>query len=106
MLGLGSTVAALALGRATGRYELGVSSPPAVHGRRHRWADAALLSGGALLALVLLPGALAPPLVLFGLAWALNGAGQALIAIPSTALLAAHTHDAERGRADAGRHDV
>ncbi|TAK23846.1 MAG: MFS transporter [Myxococcaceae bacterium] len=98
-LGLGSTVAAVALGRATGRYEGGASSAAGLHGRRHRWADAALLSGGALLALVLLPGALAPPFAVFFLGWALNGAGQALIAIPSTALLAAHTHDHERGRA-------
>lgn len=98
VLGLGSTVAAIALGRATGRYEGTVASPAVLHGRRHGWANAALLTGGALLALVLLPGMLAPPLWLFGLAWALNGAGQALIAIPSTALLAAHTLDAERGR--------
>lgn len=99
VLGLGSTVAAVALGRVTGRYESRATSPPAVHGRRHRWADAALVCGGALLSAVLLPGVLAPPLALFCLAWALNGAGQALIAIPSTALLAAHTHGAERGRA-------
>jgi NRE family putative nickel resistance protein-like MFS transporter len=99
VLGLGSTLTALALGRATGRYEARATSPPAAHGRRHRWADAALLWGGNLLALALLPSVLTPPLAVFALAWALNGAGQALIAIPSTALLAAHTRDDERGRA-------
>ena len=30
--------------------------------------------------------------------WLLNGAGQALVAIPSSALLADHTADDERGR--------
>jgi len=38
-------------------------------------------------------------LVAFGLLWVLNGAGQALIAIPSTTLLAEHTFEEERGRA-------
>ena len=33
------------------------------------------------------------------LLWALNGAGQALIAVPSVGLLAAHTAADERGRA-------
>jgi NRE family putative nickel resistance protein-like MFS transporter len=31
--------------------------------------------------------------------WALNGAGQALIAVPSVGLLAAHADASERGRA-------
>lgn len=99
MLGLGSAVAALALGRATGRYERSASDKAALHGRRHAWTARALVIGGVVLGLLLLPGALKPPLIIFGLLWMLNGAGQALIAIPSSTLLAEHTHEEERGRA-------
>jgi NRE family putative nickel resistance protein-like MFS transporter len=51
-----------------------------------------------MLGLALLPGFLVPG---FGvlLLWALNGAGQALVAIPSVGLLAEHTQPEERGRA-------
>jgi MFS transporter, NRE family, putaive nickel resistance protein len=42
---------------------------------------------------------LKPTLILFSLLWLLNGAGQALIAIPSSTLLAEHTSEGERGRA-------
>jgi NRE family putative nickel resistance protein-like MFS transporter len=52
-----------------------------------------------LLGLILLPGVLKPPLLIFGLLWFLNGVGQALIAIPSSTLLAEHTFEEERGRA-------
>jgi MFS transporter, NRE family, putaive nickel resistance protein len=41
----------------------------------------------------------APMLFVFGLLWGLNGAGQALIAISSSTLLAEHTVAEERGRA-------
>jgi NRE family putative nickel resistance protein-like MFS transporter len=58
-----------------------------------------LLAGGCLLGLILLPDILKPPLVLFSLLWFFNGAGQALIAIPSSTLLAEHTVAEERGRA-------
>jgi MFS transporter, NRE family, putaive nickel resistance protein len=98
-LGLGSTLAALLLGRATGRYERGAQTEAVLHGRRHRWAARALLLGGLILGLLLLPGVLVPPLFVFGLLWFLNGAGQALIAIPSSTLLAEHTVEEERGRA-------
>ncbi len=71
----------------------------ALHGLRHRWAQRALLVGGSVLGLVLLPGALVPPFLAFSFLWMLNGASQALIAIPSSTLLAEHTREDERGRA-------
>lgn len=98
-LGLGSSLAAILLGRATGRYERGARDRAVLHGRRHAWASRALLAGGLVLGLLLLPGALAPPFAVFALLWVLNGAGQALIAIPSSTLLAEHTQEEERGRA-------
>ena len=98
-LGLGSTVTALLLGRATGRYEADANNRAELHGLRHRWTERALLLGGGVLGLLLLPGVLQPPLLIFGLLWFLNGAGQALIAIPSSTLLSEHTAEAERGRA-------
>lgn len=98
-LGLGSAVTALLLGRFSGKYESGSENPAALHGKRHRWTGSALLSGGVLLGLLLLPGALQPPIALFALLWFLNGAGQALIAISSSTLLAEHTGESERGRA-------
>lgn len=98
-LGLGSTVAAILLGRATGRYERNANSKAALHGRRHVWAQRALVFGGALLGAILLPGFLVPPLFVFAVLWFLNGAGQALIAIPSSTLLAEHSDEAERGKA-------
>lgn len=98
-LGLGSSLAAILLGRATGRYERGARDRAVLHGRRHAWASRALLAGGVLLGLLLLPGALRPPLAVFALLWVLNGAGQALVAIPSSTLLAEHTIEEERGRA-------
>ena len=98
-LGLGSSGMAVILGRATGRYEKGASNRAVLHGRRHVWAARALVLGGVLLGLILLPGALKPPLIVFAILWMLNGAGQALIAIPSSTLLAEHTTEHERGRA-------
>jgi len=98
-LGLGSSLAAILLGRATGRYERGARDRAVLHGRRHTWAARALLAGGLVLGLLLLPGVLGPPLIIFALLWVLNGAGQALIAIPSSTLLAEHTQEDERGRA-------
>jgi MFS transporter, NRE family, putaive nickel resistance protein len=64
-LGLGSTVAAILLGRATGRYERGAESKAVLHGRRHVWAQRALVSGGTLLGAILLPGFLVPPIFIF-----------------------------------------
>jgi len=98
-LGLGSSLAAILLGRATGRYERGVRDKAALHGRRHAWSARALIIGGLLLGLILLPDVLKPSLIIFSLLWILNGAGQALIAIPSSTLLAEHTKEDERGRA-------
>lgn len=98
-VGFGSALVALVLGRATGRYERGALDPAVLHGRRHAWAGRALGLGGVLLAASLAPGVLRPPLVAFGLLWVLNGAGQALVAIPSTTLLAEHAAPEERGRA-------
>lgn len=98
-LGLGSTVAAILLGRATGRYEQGASIKAVLHGKRHVWAQRSLIFGGTLLGAILLPGFLVPPLFVFAVLWFLNGAGQALIAIPSSTLLAEHSDEAERGRA-------
>lgn len=98
-LGLGSTVAAIVLGQATGRYERAVTGVGSLHISRHVWSRRALLFGGLLLGVLLLPGILVPPLIIFTVLWFLNGAGQALIAIPSSTLLAEHTDEAERGRA-------
>ncbi|MGI9047514.1 MAG: MFS transporter [Burkholderiales bacterium] len=98
-LGLGSTVTALLLSRITGRYESRSPDQEGRHARQHRWADSALLIGGMLLGLLLLPGFMQPAVFWFALLWMFNGAGQALIAIPSSTLLAAHTVSAERGRA-------
>jgi len=98
-VGLGSSLTAIALGRATGRYEKGARDRSVLHGRRHKWASRVLLGGGLLLGLVLLPDILKPSLLIFSFLWMLNGAGQALIAIPSSTLLAEHTIEEERGRA-------
>ncbi len=99
IIGLGSSVTAIILGRATGRYERGVRDKATLHGRRHAWASRGLIAGGLILSVVLLPGFLKPALVLFSVLWFFNGAGQALIAIPSSTLLAEHTIETERGRA-------
>lgn len=98
-LGLGSAITALVLGKLTGRYESLANSHLELHGRRHRWTEKALLLGGTLLGLLLLPGFLMPGLAIFAILWFLNGAGQVLIAISSTTLLAEHTSEDERGRA-------
>ncbi|MGR8981688.1 MAG: MFS transporter, partial [Gammaproteobacteria bacterium] len=98
-LGLGSTLTAFMLGRATGRYEARANNPSALHGRRHRWAERALLLGGMMLGFLLLPGMFKPPLWVFAALWFMNGSGQALIEISSATLLAEHTKEAQRGRA-------
>lgn len=98
-LGLGSTIAAILLGRLTGRYEQGTKNKIDLHSKRHFWTQRGLISGGLLLGIILLPGILVPPLFVFALMWFLNGAGQALIAIPSSTLLAEHAEVSERGRA-------
>jgi NRE family putative nickel resistance protein-like MFS transporter len=97
-VGFGSAGAALALGRVTGRHERGTREKDVLHGKRHQWSRRALLTGGAVLGAVLLPGVLVPPFAVLVVLWALNGAGQALISIPSSTLLAEHTFEEERGK--------
>ncbi|MGZ5053628.1 MAG: MFS transporter [Methylobacter sp.] len=98
-LGLGSAMTALFLGWATGRYESGAKGPSELHGRRHRWTERGLLTGGFVLGLTLVPGIQQPPLMVFVCLWILNGVGQSLIAISSSTLLAEHTQSTDRGRA-------
>lgn len=98
-LGFGSTVAAILLGSWTGRYEQSAETKSGLHSLRHAWTKKALIFGGFLLGLLLLPSILIPPLAIFSFLWFLNGAGQALIGISSATLLAEHTSEAERGKA-------
>lgn len=98
-VGAGSAVVALLLPRRSERAREGAGGPLGEHLRYHRWAERSLVVGGAVLAVALLPGMLVPGVLVLGFLWALNGAGQALIAIPSVGLLAEHTAPEERGRA-------
>ncbi|MFL5579970.1 MAG: MFS transporter, partial [Gemmatimonadaceae bacterium] len=97
-LGVGSSAAALLASRRAERAERG-GDAAAGHPGYHRWAARSMLGGGLLLAVALLPGALRPAFAPLLVLWALNGAGQALIAVPSVGLLASHTALDERGRA-------
>jgi NRE family putative nickel resistance protein-like MFS transporter len=97
-VGLGSAAAALWLGRRVDRALGGATRPLGEHLRYHRWAARTLVVGGAFLTVALLPGALVPAFPLLLLLWAVNGAGQAFIAIPSVGLLARHSEAADRGR--------
>ena len=97
-VGVGSATTAFLLGRATGRYERGIRERSALHTKRHAWGRRALMGGGLCLGMALLPGIFVPPMTALVGLWALNGAGQALIAIPSATLLAEHTTESERGR--------
>ncbi len=99
VLGLGSSIAAMILGRTTTRIELEASDKTALHYKRHDWSRFTLFVGGIILGLILLPGIFQPPLIIFAALWFLNGAGQALISIASGTLLAEHTRVEERGRA-------
>lgn len=97
-VGIGSSIAALLLARRATRVRAEGSTMQR-HIEYHLWAERTLVAGGALSALALLPGVLAPGLVMLLLLWALVGAGGAMIAIPSVGLLAEHTTPEERGRA-------
>jgi NRE family putative nickel resistance protein-like MFS transporter len=98
-MGAGSSAAALFLARRAERLARGARRPAAAHLRLHCWAARALVAGGAVLSLALLPGVLRPDLGALLVLWALNGAGQSLIAVPTLALLAEHADREERGRA-------
>lgn len=107
-VGVGSSVAAVLVTRRAERAEREDRADrvaPDAHGglaehlRYHRWATRTLIGGGVLLTAALLPGVFRPPYVVLLALWALNGAGQALIAVPSVGLLARHTSPDERGRA-------
>lgn len=98
-VGVGSALVALRLPARAEAARAAGATPIEQHVGYHRWAERTLVVGGALLAAALLPGFLMPGIVLLSLLWALNGAGQALIAIPSVGLLAEHTEPEERGRA-------
>ncbi len=97
-VGLGSAVTAVVLSWLTGRYERGKSEKASLHATRHAWGRRALLAGGLCLGGVLLPGILIPPLAVLAVLWAILGAGQALVAIPSSTLLAEHSFPEERGK--------
>ncbi len=99
VLGLGSSIAAIILGRMTTSIERDAEGKASLHYIRHDWSRRALFIGGVILGLILLPGVLQPPLIIFAALWFLNGAGQALISIASGTLLAEHTKEDERGRA-------
>ncbi len=102
-LGLGSSAAALLAARYVERItraaQHATQDPAATHIRYHAWARHTMVLGGGLMAIALLPGVLRPGLIFLMVLWALNGAGQALVAIPSVGLLAEHTDETERGRA-------
>lgn len=97
--GLGSAAAATLLNRRIARREAGTQAGEQLHLLRHHWTQRAMFAGGALLTVSLLPGMWIPSLAAMMGLWALNGAGQALIAVSSATLLAEHTTDAERGKA-------
>ena len=99
VVGAGSAVVALLLPWRSERARREAGEPLNEHLRYHRWAERSMVAGGALLVVALLPGMLVPGIFLLAVLWALNGAGQALIAIPSVGLLAEHTAPDERGRA-------
>lgn len=98
-LGAGSSIASIVLARRADGVRGDGGAPMEEHLRYHRWARRTLLAGGMMLGVALLPGVMVPGLGVLLLLWALNGAGQALIGIPSLGLLADHTQPDERGRA-------
>ena len=97
--GAGSALTAFLLSRITARIEGAEQDAAGAHTMRHLWVERAVVLGGALLALCLGAASAHPGLLVFGALWLLNGTGQALIAIPSSTLVASHTRPEERGRA-------
>ncbi|HET8654629.1 MAG TPA: MFS transporter [Longimicrobiaceae bacterium] len=98
-LGAGSSAAALLLAKGAEEAQAATGRALLRHLRYHRWAERSLVAGGGVLALALLPGVLRPGFAILLALWALNGAGQAMIAVPSVGLLAEHTEPGEWGRA-------
>ncbi len=98
-VGMGSAATAVLVSRLSEGAKGESSDSDTLHAFRHRWAVISLLLGGVLLSISVLPGITKPPLTIFGFLWVLNGAGQALVAIPSATLVAMHTAHDERGRA-------
>src|SRR5690606_36546350 len=82
-VGVGSAAVALLLPARAEAARGGGTTALDEHLRYHRWAERTLVAGGVLLTAALLPGFLVPGIVVLCLLWALNGAGQALIAFPS-----------------------
>jgi MFS transporter, NRE family, putaive nickel resistance protein len=98
-VGAGSAVIALRLPRGAEAARGRASDMQDEHLRYHAWANRTMMIGGVLLTLALLPGVFAPGIVLVAVLWAIKGAGQVMVSIPSVGLLAEHTAPEERGRA-------
>lgn len=98
MIGCGSSAAAFVLTRWARRVESDAQGD-ALHAKRHHWTRYALIAGGAFLTVCLAPGLLVPAATAFAILWFVNGAGQALVALASSTVLAEHTTPQERGRA-------
>lgn len=97
---VGLAMAAVGAGSSVGAFDLVRFSQSIDVTTRHtsQFAMHIILAGGLLLALVLMAAGVYAPYGLFVLLWAANGAGQAMIALPSSVLLAEHSSDHDRGR--------
>ena len=73
--GLGSAAAAILLSRIYRSHGTRRCRSLRGHRLRHRWTAAAVITGGIVLSISLLPGWMAPPLIVFGFLWVLNGSG-------------------------------
>jgi MFS transporter, NRE family, putaive nickel resistance protein len=98
-VGAGSAFVALRLPRSSEAAREGGGDARDGHLRYHAWANRTMMTGGVLVTVALLPGVLAPGLLLLAVLWAVKGAGQVMVSIPSVGLLAEHTASEERGRA-------
>ena len=97
---LGLAMAAVGAGSSIGAFTLVRLSQSVDSKTRHasQFAIRVILAGSLLLASVLITAGIYAPYGLFVLLWAANGAGQAMIALPSSVLLAEHSSDHDRGR--------
>lgn len=98
ILGLGSSLMAIFIGQATGRYESSARLPTELHGRRHRWSEKAMIAGGLLLGSILIGTYSQPGYPIFVGLWFLSGVGQASIGLSAATLLAEHTQLRNRGK--------